>query len=89
MARDPAGLPGYHALPESVRALASRDPMRFWLLWQLSQSGVDLHEIDALRVEMQQQVDAALRAGGWDGTSAPSNEQLERAGATVRQLMME
>jgi hypothetical protein len=87
IASDPSQLPGYHELPASVQALATVDPMRFWMLWQLSQAGVDLRELDDLRAQLQQQLDIALHAAGWDGTSAPTDELFARAGETLRQIM--
>ena len=87
IAKDPTQLPGYDRLPAGVQLLAGSDPIRFWLLWQLGQSGVDLHEVDAMRAELHRQVDDVLREDGWDGVTPPTDEQLERAGATVRERL--
>jgi len=78
-ARDPSSLPGWQRLPPEVQALAGEDPMSFWMLWQLSQEGVDLHAIDALG----QRLDDALRRAGWDGESAPSDAQFDAAQAEL------
>lgn len=75
IASDPASLPGYDKLPAGVQALAGVDPMSFWMLWQLSQEGVDLNAIDALG----QRLDQALRNAGWDGQEPPSDAQFDAA----------
>lgn len=79
IASDPASLPGFDRLPRGVQALAEDDPMSFWMLWQLSQEGVDLHAIDSLGTRL----DTALLDAGWDGESPPSDEQFDAAEAVV------
>jgi hypothetical protein len=79
IAADPASLPGFDRLPKGVQSLAGDDPMSFWMLWQLSQEGVDLHAIDSLGSRL----DSALRDAGWDGESPPSDEQFDTAEAEL------
>jgi hypothetical protein len=82
IASDPASLPGYDKLPAGVQALAGVDPMSFWMLWQLSQEGVDLNAIDALG----QRLDQALRNAGWDGEEPPSDAQFDAAEKELAEL---
>jgi hypothetical protein len=89
IAADPASLRGYSRLPESVQRLASSDPMRFWMLWQMSEEGVDLHEVERTQQAMQRCVEESLRAAGWDGTTAPTDEQLARAELTALQQLQD
>lgn len=79
IASDPASLPGYDKLPAGVQALAGADPMSFWMLWQLSQEGVDLNAID----DLARRLDDALRRAGWDGESPPSDAQFDAAEAEL------
>lgn len=83
IAADPASLPGYDKLPADVQALAGEDPMSFWMLWQLSQEGVDLNAIDTLG----QRLDDALRRAGWDGESPPSDAQFDAAETELLALL--
>ncbi|HKE95026.1 MAG TPA: hypothetical protein VKB34_12010 [Povalibacter sp.] len=89
IASDPAALRGFSELPASIQALATTEPTSFWMLWQLGQSGVDLHEIDQMRRAMQECVDSGLRAAGWDGSNPPSDEQLHQAELAALRLLEE